>query len=126
MDGSALMAIALNEPTAASCIEALTSDSNLIISAVSIAEALVVAQQRNVAAELASVLERFGFNVVPVTDATARRIAEIYGKWGRGNHSAALNFGDCFSYQVAVDNDCSLLYVGNDFAKTDVPAALPA
>ena len=33
-------------------------------------------------------------------------------------HPAALNFGDCFAYEVAQENGCPLLYVGNDFAKT--------
>ena len=126
VDTSALMAIALNEPEAEGCITALTSDNELIISAVSLAEALVVAGQRDLAAEMATVLDRFGFNVVPVSEATAQRIATVYRRWGKGNHPAALNLGDCFAYHVAMENDCSLLFVGNGFARTDVSAALNA
>lgn len=41
-----------------------------------------------------------------------------YGK-GRG-HSAQLNFGDCFAYAMAKAAGVPLLYVGNDFAETDL------
>ena len=124
VDTSALMAIALNEPRAEDCITALTAENELLISAVSLTEALIVAGQRNLAVEMAKVLDRFGFNVIPVTEATAQTIAAIYRSWGKGNHPAALNLGDCFAYQVAMEYGCPLLYVGEDFAKTDVPAAL--
>jgi len=45
-------------------------------------------------------------------------------RWGKGIHPAALNYGDCFSYEVATAHRCSLLYVGKDFARTDVRSAL--
>lgn len=41
-----------------------------------------------------------------------------YGK-GRG-HPAQLNFGDCFSYACAKAAGVPLLYVGRDFAHTDL------
>jgi ribonuclease VapC len=37
---------------------------------------------------------------------------------------AALNFGDCFAYEVAKYYDCPLLYVGDDFARTDIASVL--
>lgn len=52
-------------------------------------------------------------------------MAEAYGAWGKGVHPAGLNFGDCFSYAVARDHACRLLYVGQDFAGTDLPGSLP-
>lgn len=61
---------------------------------------------------------------MPLTAASARRIAGAYGQWGKGVNPAALNFGDCFAYAVAAENDCPLLYVGNDFTRTDLQAAL--
>ncbi|MBZ9724669.1 type II toxin-antitoxin system VapC family toxin [Mesorhizobium sp. CO1-1-11] len=64
-----------------------------------------------------------GFEVV-VTPASARRIAEAYARWGRGSHPAALSFGDCFSYEVAKEHACRLLYVGADFSKTDIEGVL--
>ena len=61
---------------------------------------------------------------MPVTEATARRIAAVYGQWGRGIHLAGLNFGDCFAYEIAKEQGCALLYVGNDFTQTDIAAAV--
>jgi ribonuclease VapC len=43
---------------------------------------------------------------------------------GPGAHPAALNFGDCFPYVVANEHACRRLYVGGDFAKTDVEGVL--
>jgi ribonuclease VapC len=39
-------------------------------------------------------------------------------------HPAAVNFGDCFAYEVAKEHACRLLYVGGDFAKTDIEGVL--
>ena len=63
--------------------------------------------------------------IVTATPASARRrIAEAYQRWGRGLHPAALNFGDCFAYEVAREHACRLLHVGDDFEKTDIEAVL--
>ena len=58
-----------------------------------------------------------------VTAAAARRIARACDRWGEGVHPAALNFGDCFAYEVAKEHRCPLLFVGADFARTDVSSA---
>jgi ribonuclease VapC len=63
-------------------------------------------------------------DIVPVTTSAAYRIGAVYSRWGKGVHPAGLNFGDCFAYDVAKENACPLLYVGEDFAKTDVQRAL--
>jgi len=39
-------------------------------------------------------------------------------------HPAALNFGDCFAYEVAKDHGCRLLYVGEDFKKAGIESVL--
>ncbi len=120
VDTSALMAIVLNEPEADACIAALEGADRLLISAGTMAEALIVAARRNVHAEIAGLIDGLGFEVVSVTPASARRIAQAYAQWGKGVNAAALNFGDCFAYEVAKENGCPLLYVGDDFAKTDI------
>src|SRR5204863_1359098 len=117
-------AIVLDEPEARACIAALESEGEIVISAGTVAEALIVSATRNVGTEVAHLIDGLGFEVVPVTLAAARRIAEVYGRWGRGARTAALNFGDCFAYEVAKEHGCRLLYVGNDFAGTDIDAAL--
>ena len=81
---------------------------------------MIVAARRNVSEEMANLIDGLGFNAVAVTPASARRIALVYGQWGKGARRAGLNFGDCFTYEVAKEHDCPLLYVGDDFARTDV------
>lgn len=124
VDTSALMAIVLNEPVADACAAALEAEDHLLISAGTLAEALIVAGRRNVGEEVAQLIDGLGFEIVSVTPASARRIAEAYEKWGKGVHPAALNFGDCLSYEVAKEHACPLLYVGRDFFQTDIESAL--
>jgi ribonuclease VapC len=124
VDTSALMAIALNEKEADACISALEAEDNILISAGTVAEALIVAARRNVGDEVASLIDGLGFDIVAVTPASARRIALAYAQWGKGMNPAALNFGDCFAYAVAKENSCGLLYVGDDFSKTDIAGVL--
>lgn len=124
VDTSALMAIVLDESQADACIAALEAEDNVLISAGTVAEALIVAARRDVGQELASLIEGLGFEVAAVTPASARRIAEAYAQWGKGVHPAALNFGDCFAYEVAKEHACRLLYVGDDFSKTDIESVL--
>lgn len=120
VDTSALMAVVLDEPEADACMLALEEAHELLISAGTVAEALIVAARRNVGAEMERLIDGLGFQVVSVTPASARRIALAYDRWGKGAHSAALNFGDCFAYEVAKENDCPLLFIGDDFAQTDL------
>ncbi len=124
VDTSALMAIALDEPEADACIAALEAEDTILISAGTVAEALIVSAQKNVGDEVASLIADLGLEVVSVTRGSAQRVAEAYARWGKGVHRAALNFGDCFAYELAKENACRLLYVGGDFAKTDIESVL--
>jgi ribonuclease VapC len=122
VDTSALMAILLREPPAQDCKAALSTGDHPLISAGTLTEALIVAGARGVDRELEELLEANGFEIVPVDGATARRAAAAHARWGKG--AKGLNFGDCFAYDLAKQNRCPLLYVGRDFAKTDVKSAL--
>jgi ribonuclease VapC len=124
VDTSALMAIVLDEPKAGACIAALEAEDEILISAGTLAETLIVSSRRNVGAEMARFIDRLAPDIMAVTPASARRIAEAYRRWGRGLHPAALNFGDCFAYEVAREHACRLLYVGDDFVKTDIEGVL--
>jgi len=124
VDTSALMAIALDEAEAAACIAALEAEDEILISAATVAESLIVAAHRSMGEGMARMIEGLGFNVVAVTSASAQRVAGAYARWGKGYHPAGLNFGDCFAYEVAKANDCPLLYIGGDFARTDIRGVL--
>lgn len=125
VDTSALMAVVLGETLAADCATVLAAEGRLLISAGTVAEALIVAGRRGVGDEMERLLDGLGFEVVNVTPAAARLVAQAYGRWGKGVHPAGLNFGDCFAYVLAQTHACRLLYVGDDFSRTDVEKALP-
>jgi len=74
--------------------------------------------------EMTRLIEGLAFEIVSVTPAAARRVADAYEVWGRGAGRASLNFGDCFAYALAKERGCALLYVGQDFSATDVEPAL--
>lgn len=120
------MAIVLDEPEAAACAAVLEAEDSLLISAATVAEALIVADRRNVREEMERLIDGLGFEIIVVTPAAARRVAHAYGRWGKGMHPASLNFGDCFAYAVAKEYGCRLLYVGNDFGRTDLQGVVMA
>jgi ribonuclease VapC len=124
VDTSALMAIVLDEPQADACIAALGSDDDVLISAGTLVEALVASMRRNVGPDMTNILEQAGLQVVPVTHTDALRAADAYARWGRGSHRAGLNYGDCFAYALAKERSCPLLYIGEDFSKTDIASVL--
>lgn len=124
VDTSALMAVVLAESEADACIKVLQAEPDVLISAGTVAEAMIVAARRNVANEMATLIDGLGFNIVSVTDASARRVAQAHQRWGKGIHVAGLNFGDCFAYEVAKEHSCALLFVGDDFSKTDLQCVL--
>jgi ribonuclease VapC len=123
VDTSALMAIVLKEPLFEECIGVLEAESEVLISAGTLAEALIVARRRNVESEMTRLIEDLGFTIIAVSATAARRVAQAHAQWGKGVHPAGLNFGDCFAYAVAQDHGCPLLYVGDDFARTDLISA---
>jgi ribonuclease VapC len=101
LDTSALMAILLDEAEADVCTATLAAEAEIVISAGTVAEALIVAGRRNVGSEMLRLIDGLGLDIVSVTPASARRVASAYARWGRGIHPAGLNFGDCFAYAVA-------------------------
>lgn len=123
VDTSALMAILLGEVDSNACMDVLEGAEALVISAGTVAEALIVADRRGVGEEMRRLLDGLGFEIAPVTPASARLVADAYARWGKGTHPAGLNFGDCFAYALASERAVPLLYVGDDFAQTDISSA---
>jgi ribonuclease VapC len=124
VDTSALMAILKGELESEACIDVLANETRVLISAGTVAEALIVSSARHIGDEMTELLERFGCETISVTGASARKVAEAHARWGKSRHPAGLNFGDCFAYALAEEESCPLLFVGRDFAATDVSSAL--
>jgi len=124
VDTSALMAIVLDESAADQCCKALEDEPDILISAGTVAEALIVAGLRGVRDQMTRLIADLGVHIIAVTAASAHRMGAAYLVWGKGVHPASLNFGDCFAYDVAKENGCPLLFVGDDFSQTDIESVL--
>ena len=128
VDTSAVVALLKSEPgweTLASRLHVATS--RLLSVAGWVELSLVVAGRHGDAATLAF-LDRFlqtaAIERRPVDEPQARLAREAFLRFGKGRHPAGLNFGDCFAYALARTLDAPLLFVGEDFARTDVRPAL--
>ncbi len=109
-------------------IEALsTAGPAIAISAANYVETAIVVDmndQPELSARLQLVLDYWSIEVVPVTAEQAALARDAYRDFGKGRHPARLNFGDCFAYALAVATGRPLLFKGEDFARTDVTAAI--
>lgn len=65
-------------------------------------------------------LDRFSIEILPASADIAFGALDAFARYGKGRHPAKLNFGDCFSYAGARSAEIPLLYVGADFAQTDL------
>lgn len=124
LDGSALFAILLGEPDALRCQEAIETADELLISAASLTEMIVVATRKGILVETRAFIGRLDPTVVPLTHERALAAGEAFIRWGHRQHRAGLNYGDTFAYALATELACPLLFIGGDFALTNVRSAL--
>ena len=128
VDSSALIAILKEEPESDRFMTTMANADVLEMSAATYLEAGIVADGNNnplLSARLDDVIETFAIAIAPVTEAQARRARTAYREFGKGaGHPAGLNFGDCFSYALAMEQGQPLLFKGEDFCQTDVGIAL--
>jgi ribonuclease VapC len=128
IDSSALIAILLEEPDAGALAEVIEDAAARLLSAATFVEAAIVIEARKGsegARDLELLISRTGIQVVAVDAAQAREAQLAWRRFGKGNHPAGLNLGDVFSYALAKVTGSQLLYKGDDFAQTDLEAALP-
>jgi len=123
IDTSALVAIMLRESAADRLLSAVEADRTRLVSAATVVEASLVLLGRYGEAgdpQLDRLLRSIGAEVVPVGEEQVALARDAALRFGRGRHAAALNFGDCFSYALSVARGEPLLFVGDDFSRTDV------
>ena len=124
VDTSALMAILLGESEADACRTVVVRELDIRIAAPTLTEALIVAAGRALHGEMARLIDDLALTVEPLTGELGYAAVRAYLRWGKRHHPAALNICDAFAYALATAHNCPLLFVGNDFAQTDVIAAL--
>ncbi|MDN5571992.1 MAG: type II toxin-antitoxin system VapC family toxin [Propionibacteriaceae bacterium] len=126
VDSSALMAI-VNDERDAERVLACAVSGPCRMSAATWVEVGIVADARSArhGERIDAIVEQLRIEIVPVSVRQAEVARLAYRRFGRGSGSAArLNFGDCFSYALSVTSGEPLLFVGADFAHTDVASAL--
>ena len=126
IDTSAIMAILFGESDATYYEQAISAAWTRRMSAVALLEATMVVEGKGGAAagrQLDLFLARAEIELAPVTPEQVEAARRGWRRFGKGNHRAALNFGDCFAYALAKTTGEALLFKGDDFAHTDVEAA---
>ena len=126
IDSSAIVAILFAEPGYLDLVDRILAADRPRVSAPTVVEAsLVLAGRRRapVAGQVDALLKELGVTVVPFGEREAEAAVAAFLRYGRGRHRAALNFGDCLAYATAAVAGDDLLFVGDDFRKTDIPPA---
>ncbi len=126
VDSSAIVAIVFQESGHERLLSLLTATEPIGIGAPTLVETGIVLSsrlRRDARGTVARLLQEFGVEVVPFTDMHFGVAIDAWLRFGRSNHAASLNFGDCMSYAVARLAGRPLLCVGKDFARTDLPLA---
>ncbi|CDZ27178.1 type II toxin-antitoxin system VapC family toxin [Neorhizobium galegae] len=143
LDASAVVAVLTREKEAEALLAKITGSSQLIhYSSVTMFEAVIgisrktaislYGDQRPTPPELIAQaqqdVEEFMLSIGAIEVAfphglhvAALEVARTYGRFV--GHPAKLNFGDCFSYAAARVLKLPLLFVGNDFSRTDIEVA---
>ncbi len=128
VDSSALMAVVLDEPDAARMLEAMLSDPHPQMSAANWVEAAIIVDSNrdtSLRARFDQLHMDLRLEIVPVSPEIALAARNAHQRFGRGHHSARLNYGDCFAYATASVLGQPLLFKGNDLSQTGIAAALP-
>lgn len=126
IDASALVAIIEAEPGHRELAAKLTNAEIAGVGTPTLVETGLVLGgrlQRDARQLVRQLVREFGLTEVPFTESHWPVALDAHARFGRGNHPAALNFGDCMSYAVAKVANQPLLFVGDDFSKTDIEAA---
>ena len=123
LDTSALLAVLLDESDADHYEHTIALAPVCRMSVANYLEAIMVIEGRLGEAgghELDNYLEEAGVELVSVTPEQAQAARIAWRTYGKGNHPAGLNFGDCFAYALAEVREEPLLFKGEDFILTDV------
>ena len=126
IDTSAIVAIFLSESDAEHFKEKIASAWPRRMSVASLLETTMVVEGRvgsSGSFELDALLETYEIELVSVTAEQSEAARVAWRRFGKGNHSASLNFGDCFSYALSKTTGEPLLFKGTDFSQTDIQLA---
>lgn len=126
VDASALVATILGEADADMLADRLGRNEDRLTSAIALWETMAAVRRAHGSsvesawAEVERFRVAFGLRLVPIGAEEAEQAVIAHARYGKGLHPARLNMGDCFAYACAHTNNATLLYKGDDFARTDL------
>ena len=126
LDSSALVAILLSEAGSLDLVDRILEADAVRIGAPTLVETGMVFSARRGSAstrEVENLVKELGVTVVPFAEPEWHAAMDAFQRFGRGRHPAALNFGDCLAYATAAVAGDTLLFVGEDFRRTDIEPA---
>lgn len=127
VDTSAVVEVVRGATHATRCLDTMLTAAQLRISAGNLLEAyMVIDGARNpvLSGKLDRIITELPLRVEPVTAAHVAIARDAFRRYGKGSgHGARLNYGDCFAYALARDRSEPLLFIGDDFAQTDIEPA---
>ena len=126
LDSSALIAVLFAEPGYHEIVDRILEADHVRVGAPTLVEtSLVLAGRRRTPSkgEVEGLVKELAITVVPFGEAEWHVAIDAFRRFGRGRHAAALNFGDCLAYASAAAAGDTLLFVGDDFARTDIVPA---
>jgi len=126
IDSSAALAILLQEPAAFELARKIKADPVRLISAANALETAMVIEHRKGpigARALDRLVQEVDIDIVAMTREHFGLAREAWRRYGKGRHPAGLNICDCLAYALAKATGEPLLFIGADFARTDVAAA---
>ncbi|MDY6950252.1 MAG: type II toxin-antitoxin system VapC family toxin [Thermodesulfobacteriota bacterium] len=127
VDTSAVMAILLGEPETESFVRALADDPKRMISAFNALESAIVIEAKKGEAggrELDLFMHRARIDIIALNSDQVELALRAWRKYGKGNHPAGLNIGDCCAYALAKYSGEPLLFKGKVFSQTDIRPVL--
>jgi ribonuclease VapC len=129
LDASSILSILFEEEDAEFFARHIVRVPNLILSAINYMEVAIRIDRLKrpvISRNFETVLESNQVKIHEVNGDQAYIARLAYKEFGKGNHKAGLNFGDCFAYALAKSLNAPLLFKGNDFIHTDVEKLHPA
>ena len=122
VDTSAIVAVLFGEPGSDVIAQKLASSPCAMSAATRVEVGIVIEAKAGAAGTqlLEEFLARVDMQVEPVDARLADDAMVCWRRFGKGRHAAGLNYGDTFSYALAQRMGQPLLFVGNDFSRTDV------
>lgn len=126
LDASAIIALIAGETEADRIATRLEPEDSILSSPLARWEAIIGLRRSHryewIAAQEAvdGLFASRSVRIVPIGEAEGQEALSVWAVYGKGNHPASLNLGDCFAAACAASHEAWLIFKGDDFSQTDL------